>query len=172
MTSNLYLYHLHEILSETSGTESFIGTVAKGMLEKLGKYWNNMFDMPAAFAMVLDPRFKMKYKEFICSKVGSLEAYKAVKYFIHNLYDACVIGNHTSCPGNNLENAGSFTVSQEYHQFRQLKSELDRYLPVLAIPMYLGTYPFEGKQVNEHLTELHPEFMNALFCSLSWFEEA
>lgn len=54
MTSNLYLYHLHEILSETSGTESFIGTVAKGMLEKLDKYWNNMFEM-LAFAAVLDP---------------------------------------------------------------------------------------------------------------------
>ncbi|KAI5349143.1 hypothetical protein L3X38_002030 [Prunus dulcis] len=72
LTPNVYLYHLHElheILTKMStDSDSFIRTIAEDMLNKFVKYWDNMF-LLLAIAAVLDPRFKMKCIEFVCSKV-------------------------------------------------------------------------------------------------------
>ena len=97
VTAKLYLYHLdeiREILTKISNEspESFAGAVARGrMLKYLDDYWKDTF-MVLAIAAVLDPRFKMRYIEFTCSKFwGSGEASSSqvnmVSDAIHELYD-------------------------------------------------------------------------------------
>lgn len=72
LTANVYLYHLHElreILSQMSSeSEGFIATIVQDMMKKFDKYWDHMF-LLLAICAVLDPRFKMKYVEFMRSKV-------------------------------------------------------------------------------------------------------
>lgn len=115
VTANLYLHHLHGIrafLTEISSeAESFEASVAKGMLEKLDKYWNGMF-MVLAIAAALDPRFKMKYVEFTCTKVGGSQVCKAISDALYNLYADYLIQKSSSSSGKAKEE-GSFTVLQE-----------------------------------------------------------
>ncbi|KAG7582283.1 HAT C-terminal dimerization domain [Arabidopsis suecica] len=71
-TSNVFFHLLAELkvmLNQelaSANNDYFIGT-AKQILKRFDRYWNNMF-LVLATASVLDPRFKMKYLEFYCSK--------------------------------------------------------------------------------------------------------
>ncbi|KAF3607814.1 hypothetical protein DY000_02050292 [Brassica cretica] len=71
-TSNVYFYLLAELKvmleKELEGADSdYFRCNAKWMLKRFDKYWDHMF-LVLATASVLDPRFKMKYLEFYCSK--------------------------------------------------------------------------------------------------------
>lgn len=70
-TANIYLYHLRELreilLEKSTSSDVFIQGVAKKMLKKFDKYWKKMY-LVLAVAMVMDPRFKMKYLEFTSSE--------------------------------------------------------------------------------------------------------
>ncbi|XP_013583297.1 zinc finger BED domain-containing protein RICESLEEPER 3-like [Brassica napus] len=71
-TSNVYFHLLAELKvileKELEGADSdYFRCKAKGMLKRFDKYWNQMF-LVLASACVLDPRFKLKYVEFYCSK--------------------------------------------------------------------------------------------------------
>ncbi|CAN6551187.1 unnamed protein product [Malus baccata var. baccata] len=97
LTANVYLYHLHElreVLTKMSvNSDSFIRTIVEEMLKKFHKYWDDMFLLMALTA-VLDPRFKMKYVEFVCSKVKGDVAdsqVAAVLGAIHKMFDQYVI---------------------------------------------------------------------------------
>ncbi|KAJ0264298.1 HAT protein [Hirschfeldia incana] len=97
-TSNVYFHLLAELKVmlkkevDGAGGESesdgyFVGK-AKRMLEMFDKYWNGMFLVLAA-ACVLDPRFKLKYVEFYCSKkIDGDEGSKAetVLDYLRSLY--------------------------------------------------------------------------------------
>ncbi|KFK39062.1 hypothetical protein AALP_AA3G196000 [Arabis alpina] len=72
LTSNVYFHLLAELkvmLNQelASADNDYFLNKAKGILERFDKYWNDMF-LVLATASVLDPRFKMKYVEFNCSK--------------------------------------------------------------------------------------------------------
>lgn len=142
VTANLYLYHLHEIRAILAPisikSESFEGTIAKGMLEKLDEYLNEMF-MVLAIAAVLDPRFKMKYIEFTCSEVWGTDGIskaKAVSDAFHNLFDDYA----TRFPVKALSSSSSNLISiQGYQQFIQsqnwvVKSELEWYFKQPVLP--------------------------------------
>lgn len=63
------------------------------MLKKFHKYWDDTFLLMAITA-VLDPRFKMKYVEFVCSKVKGEDAglqVAAVLGAVHKMFDEYVI---------------------------------------------------------------------------------
>ncbi|KAF2600871.1 hypothetical protein F2Q68_00010675 [Brassica cretica] len=71
-TSNVYFYLLAELKvmleKELAGADSdYFRCNAKWMLKRFDKYWDHMF-LVLATASVLDPRFKMTYLEFYCSK--------------------------------------------------------------------------------------------------------
>ncbi|CAN6886105.1 unnamed protein product [Brassica oleracea] len=71
-TSNVYFHLLAELKvmleKELEGADSdYFRCKAKGMLKRFDKCWNQMF-LVLASACVLDPRFKLKYVEFYCSK--------------------------------------------------------------------------------------------------------
>ncbi|KAL6565552.1 hypothetical protein OROHE_004607 [Orobanche hederae] len=69
-TSNVYFHLLAELkLNQElmSADNDYFRCKAKEILERFDKYWNDMF-LVLATASVLDPRFKMKYLEFYCSK--------------------------------------------------------------------------------------------------------
>ncbi|XP_068331632.1 zinc finger BED domain-containing protein RICESLEEPER 1-like [Pyrus communis] len=96
-TPNVYLYHLHEIrevlTTMSVNSDSFIRTIVEEMLKKFHKYWDDTFLLMAMTA-ALDPRFKMKYVEFVCSKVKGDDAdsqVAAVLGAIHKMFDEYVI---------------------------------------------------------------------------------
>ncbi|ESQ48197.1 hypothetical protein EUTSA_v10021107mg [Eutrema salsugineum] len=92
-TSNVYFHLLAEpkfMLNQElkNGDSDYFLNKAKEILERFDKYWNDMF-LVLASASVLDPRFKMKYLEFYCSKKEvSDDGSKAetVLDYLRNLY--------------------------------------------------------------------------------------
>ena len=92
-TSNVYFYLLSELKvmleKELEGADSdYFRCNAKWMLKRFDKYWDHMF-LVLATASVLDPRFKMKYLEFYCSKkIDNDEGSKAetVLDYLRSLY--------------------------------------------------------------------------------------
>ncbi|KAL0717338.1 hypothetical protein Bca4012_066660 [Brassica carinata] len=79
-TANVYFHLLAELrlmLNQEvkNGDGEYFLSKAKEVSERFDKYWNEMF-LVLATASVLDPRFKMKYLDFYCSK-NSDEGLKA-----------------------------------------------------------------------------------------------
>nr|XP_011462901.1 PREDICTED: zinc finger BED domain-containing protein RICESLEEPER 1-like isoform X1 [Fragaria vesca subsp. vesca]XP_011462902.1 PREDICTED: zinc finger BED domain-containing protein RICESLEEPER 1-like isoform X1 [Fragaria vesca subsp. vesca]XP_011462903.1 PREDICTED: zinc finger BED domain-containing protein RICESLEEPER 1-like isoform X1 [Fragaria vesca subsp. vesca]XP_011462904.1 PREDICTED: zinc finger BED domain-containing protein RICESLEEPER 1-like isoform X1 [Fragaria vesca subsp. vesca] len=167
LTSNIYLYHLdelREILTQFS-TDSceFVATLAKDMLKKFDKYWDDMFFL-LAISAVLDPRFKMKYIDFVCSKVKGMEGNSqaaAVFVAMNKLFDEYEIrfpekDKFISEPASDSDSdsdydsegevpaAGNanytFSVMKKYEEFLQLsdlpakKTDLHCYLEQPVLP--------------------------------------
>ena len=92
-TANIYFHEawkIHfELASITSGDEGSTCGVAKEMHEKFDKYWKDC-SLVLAIAVVMDPRFKMKFVEFAFSKLYGEDASRYIKVVddgIHALYD-------------------------------------------------------------------------------------
>ncbi|CAB4262476.1 unnamed protein product [Prunus armeniaca] len=200
LTPNVYLCHLHwlpKILAKVSiDSDSFNRIVVDDMSKKFDKYWEDMF-LLLAISAALDPRLKMRYIEFLFSKVKDRNGNSQVAVVlgaIHKLFDEYVV---------------RFPL-QDYQQFIHLndhskeKSDLDCYLeqPVLrngknfnalawwriagieyptlsrmardflAIPVSLASkidaYYTVPKPADDHLVWLKPDLMNALMCTRSW----
>ncbi|KAJ0264299.1 HAT protein [Hirschfeldia incana] len=107
-TSNVYFYLLAELKvmleKEVDGGESdYLRCNAKWMLKRFDKYWDQMF-LVLATASVLDPRFKMKYLEFYCSKKmendGGSKAESVLEYLrsLYVRYAASGICQKPICP--------------------------------------------------------------------------
>nr|XP_011462906.1 PREDICTED: zinc finger BED domain-containing protein RICESLEEPER 1-like [Fragaria vesca subsp. vesca] len=145
-TTNVYLYHLHElheILTQASVDSD--NTIARGMLKACDRYWDKMF-LLLGISAALDPRFKMKYVEFACSKVkgadGSSQA-AAVLGAIEKLFDEYALRfsekvnctSESSASVSDSEGASprhvnhTFSVLQDFEKFTQLKGYLEE--PVL-----------------------------------------
>lgn len=90
-TANVYFHLLAELkkmLNEElkNGDDEYFVDKAKEIVERLDKYWNDMF-LVLATASVLDPRFKMKYLEFYCSKNEGSKGETVLDY-LRNLYSS------------------------------------------------------------------------------------
>ncbi|XP_010489888.1 PREDICTED: zinc finger BED domain-containing protein RICESLEEPER 2-like isoform X1 [Camelina sativa] len=93
-TSNVYFHLLAELkfmlnqeLATADDNDHFLSKPTE-ILERFDKYWNDMF-LVLATASVLDPRFKMTYLEFYCSKneVNDEDSKaETVLDFVRNLY--------------------------------------------------------------------------------------
>nr|XP_011462907.1 PREDICTED: zinc finger BED domain-containing protein RICESLEEPER 1-like [Fragaria vesca subsp. vesca] len=157
LTANVFLYHLHELRDvltqiSTTDSDSFSRTIVEGMLKRFDKYWNDMF-MLLAIASALDPRLKLKYVEFVSTRLNGTEGSLQVADVlgaIHKLYDDYLIRFpikenfmcYSSCSGPDTEMEVSppkqvkhtLNVLQDYHMFIKLgikptkKSDLDCYL--------------------------------------------
>ncbi|KAL5541457.1 hypothetical protein UlMin_009167 [Ulmus minor] len=192
ITSNLYLYHLYAIrviLSEASkGSDSFVGNIAEGMLEKLDKYWNRTL-LVLAIPTVLDPRFKMKYIEFVSSQIeGTTESsqVRTVSDAVRNLYAGYASGFSQKANAKSeldmyleeplVPRTEDFDVLDWWKSSSSrypIVSKIARY--VLAIPLSLSTssdaYDIEPRPVEPSLTRLGPKAMNVMACFYSWCEE-
>ncbi|KAF2613081.1 hypothetical protein F2Q70_00010085 [Brassica cretica] len=144
-TSNVYFHLLAELKVmlkrevDSGGGDYFVGKGEK-VLKLLDKYWNDMFLVLAA-ASVLDPRFKMNYIDFYCSKkVDSDEGSKAeavLDYLrdVYARYAAKGIYHKPICPVATVDYEEEEDDDEDYggcsREFQE--SELDSYLkePVL-----------------------------------------
>lgn len=157
VTANVYLYHLHELremLTRMSiGSEGFNRSIVEGMLGKVDEYWDHMF-LLLAISAALDPRFKMRYIEFVCSKVEGRDENSqvpAVLDAIRKQFDEYVIrfpekrncASYSHSEGQSdppVRANHTFTVLQDYQQFIQSNhhpakiSELDIYLDQPVLP--------------------------------------
>ncbi|XP_061991919.1 zinc finger BED domain-containing protein RICESLEEPER 2-like [Rosa rugosa] len=167
LTCNVYLYHLDELreilIQSSTDSDEFVATLAKDMLKKFDKYWDDMF-LLLAISAALDPRFKMKYIDFVCSKVKGMEGSSqaaAVLVSMNKLFDEYVIrfpekenficesssdsdsdsgsDSEGECPTAGCANH-TFSVVKNYEQFLQLsdqpakKSDLHFYLEQPVLP--------------------------------------
>ncbi|KAL6565553.1 hypothetical protein OROHE_004608 [Orobanche hederae] len=100
-----------------SADNDYFRCKAEEILERFDKYWNDMF-LVLATASVLDPRFKMKYLEFYCSKnqvCDELSKAETVLDYLRNLYAhyaASSIPPQTESPGATFDSL-SYTSEEE-----------------------------------------------------------
>ncbi|XP_057467703.1 zinc finger BED domain-containing protein DAYSLEEPER-like [Actinidia eriantha] len=70
-TASIYLVYLQQLRTnltqDGSSSDGFIRAVIEKLLQKLDKYWKDMF-LALAIATVIDPRSKMKYIEYLPMK--------------------------------------------------------------------------------------------------------
>lgn len=157
----LYYHHLREIQSvlikESTSSDAFISSVATEMLEKFSEYWKHMH-LVLEIAVVMDPRFKMKYIEFCSSKLeGSDSEANSVIEKIRAVYNKYVIKfpreenfvSDSSSSESEYEDEEEeaeetkpvvdFELLSEYKQLvqsnsRSVKSDLDLYLEEPVLP--------------------------------------
>lgn len=146
-TANVYLYHLHQLykilIQYTKHSDGFIKEVSKCMLKKfMRSYWKRMF-IWLAITAALDPRFKMKYVEFICSQEPKDRILSGAAVFevIEEKFSEYVIrfpekeGSISDSSPSSLQHVNqNFSVLQDYHQFIQNQSDLVRYFGEPVLP--------------------------------------
>ncbi|XP_056851929.1 zinc finger BED domain-containing protein RICESLEEPER 2-like [Raphanus sativus] len=108
-TANVYFHLLVELkvmLKDEIKNGDGEYFLSKGMeiLERFDKYWSDMF-LVLATASVLDPRFKMKYLDFYCSKNSDDEGSKAktVLDYLRNLYSRYAASDISPLPERAVE---------------------------------------------------------------------
>ncbi|KAK1432915.1 hypothetical protein QVD17_09818 [Tagetes erecta] len=94
-TSNLYFHKVWKIQmfieEEIHNVDPVIENMAKEMQQKFEKYWDN-YSVVLSFAVILDPRYKLKIVEYCFSKLNMTnedrdEKLKIIFDGIHKLYD-------------------------------------------------------------------------------------
>ena len=73
-TANLYFQGVSriELLEEMESQDSFISNMAEQMKVKFDKYWD-CYSVMLACAIVLDPRYKLDYVDYIFKKIEPIE---------------------------------------------------------------------------------------------------
>ncbi|CAN6811057.1 unnamed protein product [Brassica oleracea] len=90
-TSNVYFHLLAELKVmlreevDSGGDGYYFLEKGEKVLKMFDKYWDDMFLVLAA-ASVLDPRFKMKYVDFYCSKSDEGSKAESVLEYLRNVY--------------------------------------------------------------------------------------
>ncbi|KAH7843434.1 hypothetical protein Vadar_016633 [Vaccinium darrowii] len=160
-TANIFLHNLEELrgilFQESVSSDSFTSKVAKKMLRRLDRYLEDMFFV-LSIASVMDPRYKMRYIDYISSKREASDGNSRsalVLDAVHSIYsdyvnqdlekeksvsDSASSDSEEELP-RSTDRGGSKNSDwlQEYNQFiesnnKPPKSDLDRYLeePVLS----------------------------------------
>ncbi|GJR64653.1 zinc finger BED domain-containing protein RICESLEEPER 2-like protein, partial [Tanacetum coccineum] len=147
-TSNLYFHNVWKIQlhiqEATASWDPVISGMAKEMKTKFEKYWDT-YSMILSFAVILDPRYKMKIIEYcfdklgmvgemLSDKVGSIESglrklyngYQVRADAIHDLNLATSQNVAVENPSDYLDGFESFR--SRYDNLLKEKSQLDKYL--------------------------------------------
>ncbi|KAG7582289.1 hAT-like transposase RNase-H fold [Arabidopsis suecica] len=186
-TSNVYFHLLAELkvmLNEelkNSDNDYFL-CKAKEILERFDKYWNDMF-LVLATASVLDPRFKMKYLEFYCSKNEvSNEGSKAetvVDYLrgLYARYAASDISPLPKCPdaSMNPNPSGLFKyLFDEEDEEEKEEKKPDGYKDFVLFQEFLmfegSSREFQESELDSYLKEPVMEWKKD-FNALEWWRE-
>ncbi|XP_023641321.1 zinc finger BED domain-containing protein RICESLEEPER 2 [Capsella rubella] len=136
LTCNVFFHLLSELkvmLNQelaSADNDYFIGK-AKQILKRFDRYWKKMY-LVLATASVLDPRFKMKYLDFYCSKKEvNVEGSKAetVLDYLRNLYARYAANDTYQKPICFVAPIDEEEEEQDYGSPRELQeSEIDSYL--------------------------------------------
>ncbi|XP_042497852.1 zinc finger BED domain-containing protein RICESLEEPER 2-like [Macadamia integrifolia] len=161
-TASMFFHEVWKIHLELThaavSQDPFISNLARPMQEKLDKYWKDCC-LALAFAVVMDPRFKMKLVEFSFSKIYGDDASTYIKIIdegIHELFLEYVAqplpltptyAEHgissppkgETSPGGTLLAANDGLLDfdvyiSEISASQQTKSELDQYLEESLVP--------------------------------------
>ncbi|CAA7015587.1 unnamed protein product [Microthlaspi erraticum] len=196
-TSNVYFHLLAELEGmfnrELDGADNdHLRGKAKRMLKMFDKYWKDMF-LVLATACVLDPRFKMKYIEFYCSKkVGNGKGFKAetVLDYLRNLYAryaASEICQKPICPVNTIdsdqeveddddegEDEDYGDEEREARKEKEKKKKPDAYEGFVMFQEFLkfegSSREFQDSEIDSYLKEPVLEW-NKDFKILEWWKE-
>ncbi|KAF5203673.1 Zinc finger bed domain-containing protein ricesleeper [Thalictrum thalictroides] len=142
-TANDYFHYVcvvRAVLTQQSiGSDIFVSTIAKKMLERLDKYWKDMF-MVLAIASFLDPMFRMKYLEYVlpkCADIDSSTLVTQVHEAVSCLYTEYKVTDVKPTPAANLrENNFPYchinngdklndALLKEYHDFVESQNTRD-----------------------------------------------
>ncbi|KAM0062415.1 putative HAT dimerization domain, ribonuclease H-like superfamily, hAT-like transposase, RNase-H [Helianthus debilis subsp. tardiflorus] len=147
-TSNLYFHHVWRIQlyieEEMCNADQVISDMAKDMKEKFDKYWKN-YSMILSFAVILDPRYKVKLVEYCFSKLNMTFEEREMKLKcivdgMHKLYDTeyniqsktmhdSLIPESSNVGGNTLAEMDEFdTFQSQFKVADNEKSQLTLYL--------------------------------------------
>ncbi|KAL6221657.1 hypothetical protein ACLB2K_005053 [Fragaria x ananassa] len=126
-TASIFFPEVRRIQEELSklitSEDPFVSNLARTMLEKINTYWKNC-SLTLAIAVVMDPRYKMKYVEFTFKKIYSEEeaqtCIKMVDDRIHELFE-----EYSTMP---LPLAPNYAEEFDVYIMKNLKTELDQYL--------------------------------------------
>lgn len=104
-TANLYfprIFCIHHKLCELVNSDDVIlRNMATPMLKKFSKYWSS-YSTILAIAVILDPRYKMKFVEFAYNKLYGYDSTEliTIKSELYSLFDfymsGCVTSSSTS----------------------------------------------------------------------------
>ncbi|KAM5547981.1 zinc finger BED domain-containing protein DAYSLEEPER-like [Rosa sericea] len=132
-TANIFFHEVSRIQGDLSGgitnEDPFVSNLARTMLEKINRYWKNC-SLTLATAVVMDPRYKMKYIEFSFTRIYSEEeaptCIKMVDDRIHELYQ-----EYFTMPSPLAPN---YAEEFDAYIMKNLKTELDQYLAEPLMP--------------------------------------
>ncbi|XP_050375046.1 zinc finger BED domain-containing protein DAYSLEEPER-like [Argentina anserina] len=134
-TANLFfpkIWRIHGDLSAGINNEDpFVSYLSRTMLEKINTYWKHC-SLTLAVAVVMDPRYKMRYVEFTFTTFYSEEeaatCIKMVDDRIHELFQ--------EYSTMSLPLAPNYAEEFDVYIMENLKTELDQYLAELPIRVH------------------------------------
>ncbi|GKA28803.1 zinc finger BED domain-containing protein RICESLEEPER 2-like protein [Tanacetum coccineum] len=176
-TSNLYFHNVWKIQlhiqEATNSWDPVISGMAKEMKTKFEKYWD-AYSMILSFAIILDPRYKMKIVEYCFDKLGMVgemlsDQVGSIESGLRNLYNGYKSKVHAD-------------AMHDLNLGVKEKSQLDKYLeeppldrfkhPDLNILQYWkenqGRYPELALMDHDILSSLLSDNVEALLCTRDW----
>ncbi|KAG8374949.1 hypothetical protein BUALT_Bualt10G0048700 [Buddleja alternifolia] len=186
-TSNFYFQKICEIkvkLDEwVKSTNVMIQYMAKDMLQKYEKYWDNCHILMGV-AAVLDPRYKMKLVEFYFPLIYPESAQSKIVEIRQSYYDLLV--DYQTRVATNLKDTSSIggsgksgSMSSEFDVLSWWKTNGVKYpnlqkmaKDILAIPVSTvaseSAFSTSGRLVSPHRNRLHPSTLEILMCARRW----
>lgn len=145
----IYFDLLHAAVSQ----DLFVSTLTRPLLEKFTQYWEDC-NLVLAIAVVMDPRFKMKFVEFSFSRIYGEDAEAWIKIVDQGLHDLYVDYVMLSLPAPMIEAGSEHLVKTEEQDGllsdddgfdfdvdisdimgeTHVKSEIDQYLEESVLP--------------------------------------
>ncbi|KAE9455057.1 hypothetical protein C3L33_13038, partial [Rhododendron williamsianum] len=113
-TANIFLFNLEELrailLQESISSDSFTSKVAKKMLQTLDKYLEDMFFV-LSIASVMDPRHKMRYIDYLSSKLKNVMGNREVRLVFCLAGSSFAIARLIVLPSPEMEIMSSYCYS-------------------------------------------------------------
>ncbi|XP_077211612.1 zinc finger BED domain-containing protein RICESLEEPER 1-like isoform X1 [Tasmannia lanceolata] len=121
VTSNSYFHEIFKIerlLDESSKSgDTYLSIMAFKMKEKFDKYWGNIdkINMMLLLAVVLDPRFKLKYIKFCYSKLYASEKVSALTNRVYGVFQRLFVHYQSlaTSPPNKVQNLDEIEVDKQ-----------------------------------------------------------
>ncbi|XP_013679775.1 zinc finger BED domain-containing protein DAYSLEEPER-like [Brassica napus] len=197
-TSNVYFHLLAELKVmlreevDSGGDGYYFLEKGEKVLKMFDKYWDDMF-LVLATASVLDPRFKMKYVDFYCSKSDEGSKAVSVLEYLRNVYARYAAndifqylkfegGRSREFQESELDSYLKEPVMEWNKDFKALewwKEESQKYpilsrvaRDILSIPISRATsydaYVSEIREPPGYVLSMDAKAANAMVCGRSW----
>ena len=144
-TSNLYFRSVWKIqtliLEELNSPNKVISSMAQQMKEKFDKYWD-CYSIVLSFAIVLDPRYKLKFVEFAFAKLDPEtceEKIRNVRMKLHSLFQEykCFSPSAFATNPSTMRNASSGVDEDEMDVSNITNFHIYTFIDLLVIFLYI-----------------------------------